>query len=95
MFRFGRSRFIRDHFESHQIRASREAFYYSPAATTRANHGLYLSPARPLIENRDAEPAPAIALPASQAELEIVDERIRRQPIAPPVTRTPQSRHFL
>ena len=54
MFRFGRSRFIHDHLEFDQIRAwSREAFYYSPATTTRSNCGLEVSPATSLIENRD------------------------------------------
>jgi hypothetical protein len=66
----------------------------SAATTTRSNHGFQLSPRVPLIKHRDAEPAAAIAMRAAQPELQIEDEEIRRQPIAPLVTYT-LSRHFL
>jgi hypothetical protein len=33
------------------------------------------------VENRDPKPARAIALPASQPELQIENQRIRRQPM--------------
>ena len=51
-----------------------EVIGLAPAATTRANHGLYLSPARPLVENADPKTAPAIAPLKSQPKLQSIDE---------------------
>ena len=36
--------------------------FYSPATTTRSSRGFELSPRVPLVEDRDAEPAAAIAV---------------------------------